>query len=218
MKIHREGFSTIILILLLLGLAALFINYFNPVQTPVHYFLYFSSIVFLGFIIRFFRNPERPLQPNDSVLISPADGKVVVIGETEETEYFKDRRLQVSIFMSPNNVHKNWYPTNGIIKYYRHHPGKFLVAWHPKSSELNERTTVVIERKDKTEILVRQIAGAVAQRISCYAGEGKKIIQGEELGFIKFGSRVDLFLPPGTQVLVTKNQKVSGCVDVIAQL
>ena len=218
MKIHREGISTIIIIFLLLGLAAFFINYFNPVQTPVHYFLYFSAIVFFGFIIRFFRDPLRPVDPDDTVLISPADGKVVVIEEAEETEYFKDRRLQVSIFMSPNNVHKNWYPSNGIINYYRHHPGKFLVAWHPKSSELNERTTVVIERKDKTEILVRQIAGAVAQRISCYAGEGMKIIQGEELGFIKFGSRVDLFLPLGTEVMVKKNQKVSGCGDVIAKM
>ena len=218
MKIHREGISTIIIIFLLLGLAAFFINYFNPEQSPVHYFLYFSAIVFFGFIIRFFRDPLRPVDPDDTVLISPADGKVVVIEEAEETEYFKDRRLQVSIFMSPNNVHKNWYPSNGIIKYYRHHPGKFLVAWHPKSSELNERTTVVIERKDQTEILVRQIAGAVAQRISCYAGEGMKITQGEELGFIKFGSRVDIFLPLGTEVLVTKNQKVSGCEDVIAKM
>lgn len=218
MKIHREGIATIIIIFLLLGLAAFFINYFNPQQTPVHYFLYFSSIVFFGFIIRFFRDPLRTVEPDDTVLISPADGKVVVIEEAEETEYFKDHRLQVSIFMSPNNVHKNWYPSNGIIKYYRHHPGKFLVAWHPKSSELNERTTVVIERKDKIEILVRQIAGAVAQRISCYAGEGMKITQGEELGFIKFGSRVDIFLPLGTKVLVKKNQKVSGCEDIIAKM
>lgn len=216
MKIHREGISTIIIIFLLLGLAAFFVNVFNPVQTPVHYFLYFSALVFFLFIIRFFRNPVRPVTPDESVLVSPADGKVVVIDEAEETEYFGDRRLQVSIFMSPNNVHKNWYPLSGKINYYRHHPGRFLLAWHPKSSELNERTTIVIETKNKTEILVRQIAGAVAQRISCYANEGKNIKQGDELGFIKFGSRVDLFLPLGTKVLVEKKQKVKGCVDVIA--
>jgi phosphatidylserine decarboxylase len=216
MKIHREGISTIIIIFLLLLLAVFIINHFNPQQTAIHYFLYLASTGFFIFILRFFRNPDRPVTPDESILISPADGKVVVIEEAEEKEYFKDKRLQVSIFMSPNNVHKNWYPSTGKIKYYRHHPGKFLVAWHPKSSELNERTTVVIEREDKTEILVRQIAGAVAQRISCYADEGKQIRQGEELGFIKFGSRVDLFLPPGTKILVEKNQKVSGCTDVIA--
>lgn len=216
MRIHKEGYSTIVIIFLVLAAAIFSVNYFNPNQTLFHYFLYVIALVFFSFIIRFFRDPERPVKPNDSVLLCPADGKVVVIEETQETEYFKDRRLQVSIFMSPNNVHKNWYPSTGTVKYYRHHPGRFLVAWHPKSSELNERTTVVIERADKTKILMRQIAGAVAQRICCYAQEELPIAQGQELGFIKFGSRVDLFLPLGTKVLLEKNQKVRGNVDVVA--
>lgn len=216
MKIHKEGISTIIIIFLLIALSLFFVNYFNPGQTIFHYFLYALAFGFFIFILRFFRNPDRPVTPDDKVLICPADGKVVVIEDVEENEYFKDKRTQVSIFMSPNNVHKNWYPATGKINYYRHHPGKFLVAWHPKSSELNERTTVVIEKNDGTEILVRQIAGAVAQRISCYAEEGKNILQGEELGFIKFGSRVDLFLPVGTKIKVNKNQKVQGCKDIVA--
>jgi phosphatidylserine decarboxylase len=218
MKIHKEGYQTIALVFVVIALTVFFVNYFNPSQTIIHYLLYLIGFAFFLFIVRFFRNPHRPVSIDDSILISPADGKVVLIEEVEETEYFKDRRLQVSIFMSPNNVHKNWYPFSGIVKYYRHHPGKFLVAWHPKSSELNERTTVVLERKDTTKILMRQIAGAVAQRISCYAAEGKQVKQGEELGFIKFGSRVDIFLPLGTTLKVAKNQKVSGCVDVIANL
>jgi phosphatidylserine decarboxylase len=217
MKIHREGYQTIVLIIITIGIAIYLINYYNPVQSPVHYLFYLASIVFLGFIIRFFRDPHREVVKNDTILLSPADGKVVVIDEAVETEYFKDKRLQVSIFMSPNNVHKNWYPSCGTVEYYRHHPGKFLVAWHPKSSELNERTTVVVKRNDGVEILLRQIAGAVAQRISCYAEEGKKIEQGQELGFIKFGSRVDIFLPVGTKIKVEKNQKVTGCSDIIAQ-
>ncbi len=216
MKIHKEGYQTIGLIIIIIGAALYFINYYNPIQSPVHYFAYISSILFLGFILRFFRDPVRTIEKNDSLIISPADGKVVVIEETVENEYFKDKRLQVSIFMSPNNVHKNWYPSCGTIQYYRHHPGKFLVAWHPKSSELNERTTVVVKRKDGAEVLLRQIAGAVAQRISCYAREGEEIEQGQELGFIKFGSRVDIFLPVGTKVNVVKNQKVKGCSDIIA--
>jgi len=218
MKIHKEGYQTIFIVLLAIAATLFSINYFNPQQTLFHYFLYLLATGFFIFIVRFFRNPERPLQPDNSILISPADGKVVVIDEVKENEYFNDQRIQVSIFMSPNNVHKNWYPTDGEIKYYRHHPGKFLVAWHPKSSEFNERTTVVIKRSDGTEILLRQIAGAVAQRISCYAEENKGIKQGEELGFIKFGSRVDIFLPIGTKINVQKDQKVKGCVDVIASL
>jgi len=217
MKIHKEGYQTIGLIIFIIALALIFINYYNPAQTIIHFMIYLSAVIFFGFILRFFRDPLREVEKNDSVLISPADGKVVVIDEAIETEYFNDKRLQVSIFMSPNNVHKNWYPSCGTIEYYRHHPGKFLVAWHPKSSELNERTTIVLKRSDGTEILLRQIAGAVAQRISCYAEEGKKIEQGQELGFIKFGSRVDLFLPIGTRLHVTKNQKVQGCNDIIAE-
>jgi phosphatidylserine decarboxylase len=218
MKIHKEGYPTIAIIALTIAATLFSVNYYNPVQTLFHYSLYLVATVFFVFIIRFFRNPDRPVQVDNSRLIAPADGKVVVIEETQENEYFKSPRLQVSIFMSPNNVHKNWYPFSGRITYYRHHPGKFLVAWHPKSSEFNERTTVVIKKDDGTEILVRQIAGAVAQRISCYAREGQQISQGDELGFIKFGSRVDIFLPPGTKINVSKNQKVKGCRDIIAEL
>ncbi|MCF8364742.1 MAG: phosphatidylserine decarboxylase family protein [Bacteroidales bacterium] len=218
MKIHKEGYSTIAIMFLAIAATLFSVNFFNPQQTLVHYFLYLLAAGFFIFIVRFFRNPVRPVDRDNSILISPADGKIVVIDETWENEYFGDRRIQVSIFMSPNNVHKNWYPTDGDIKYYRHHPGKFLVAWHPKSSEFNERTTVVIKRNDGMEILLRQIAGAVAQRISCYAEENKRIKQGEELGFIKFGSRVDIFLPLGTKIKVQKDQKVKGCIDVIASL
>ncbi len=204
--------------MLVLATALLIINYFNPVQTPVHYVIYAAAVVVFIFILRFFRNPQRIVDIDHTQIISPADGKVVVLEEAFENEYFKDKRLQVSIFMSPNNVHKNWYPLSGKIKYYRYHAGKFLVAWHPKSSELNERTTIVIQSENYGEILVRQVAGAVAQRIVCNAEERKSIDQGEELGFIKFGSRVDVFLPVGTKVLVEKNQKVKGCCDVIAKL
>ncbi len=217
MKIHKEGYHTIAIILLSLAAIFFVVNHYNPQQTTLHYFLYALAAGFFVFIVRFFRNPVRLVEADHSKLISPADGKVVVIGEVEESEYFNARRLQVSIFMSPNNVHKNWYPFDGLITYYRHHPGKFLVAWHPKSSELNERTTVVVKKDDGTEIMIRQIAGAVAQRISCYAEEGKRINRGEELGFIKFGSRVDVFLPTGTKVNVSLNQKVRGCIDTIAE-
>lgn len=198
-----------------LALAVAIINHFLPQQTIIHYVLYLAALIFFGFIVRFFRNPLRAVNPDNNILLSPADGKVVFIGEVEEKEYFNDRRLMLSIFMSANNVHKNWYPAGGKILYYRHHPGRFLVAWHPKSSDLNERTSIVIDLQERFPIMVRQIAGAVAQRISCYSKEGQQVEQGQELGFIKFGSRVDVFLPPGTDLLVNKNQKVKGCRDVL---
>lgn len=217
MRIHKEGYYIISLMLLMVAMIVAIINYFHPDQSVIHLFIYAALALFLVFIIRFFRNPERPFTADDGIIISPADGKVVEIMETIETEYFKDTRLKVSIFMSPNNVHKNWYPTGGEVRFFKHHAGKFLVAWHPKSSDLNERTTVVIERDNGTQILVRQIAGAVAQRISCYAKQSKSVSQGDELGFIKFGSRVDIFLPPGTELLVSPNQKVVGCTTAIAR-
>ncbi len=217
MRIHKEGFKIIFIVFVVLLLSLVFINYYNPSQTLVHYFLYVSSFFFFVFIVRFFRNPYRELMMDEKVIFSPADGKVVVIEETFESEYFKDNRLQVSIFMSPVNVHKNWYPISGIVEFYKHHSGRFLVAWHPKSSDLNERTTVVIRKDDGTKILVRQIAGAVAQRISCYAKTAKTVTQGHELGFIKFGSRVDLFLPLSTKILVTKGQKVTGNFTIIGE-
>jgi len=217
-RIHKEGYKTISVIFVTLVVALAIINYFLPQQTLFHYFLYLSALVFFLLVLRFFRNPPRPLVIDDSIVTAPADGKVVVIKEAEEMVYFHDKRIQVSVFMSPMNVHKNWYSLSGKIIFHKHHPGRFMVAWHPKSSELNERTTTVVETKNNGSILLRQIAGAVAQRIICYAKEGTKVKQGEELGFIKFGSRVDVFLPLGTEILVEKDQKVQGNVTPIARV
>lgn len=173
-------------------------------------------LLFLLLILQFFRNPVRTVQINDNHIIAPVDGKVVVIEEVFEGEYFKDKRLQVSIFMSPINVHVTRYALNGKVKFSKYHPGKFLVAWHPKASEENERTTVVIENRVFGEVLYRQIAGALARRIVNYAEEGMQVIQGTDAGFIKFGSRVDLFLPLGTQINVKLNDKAIGGKTIIA--
>ncbi len=174
------------------------------------------TLLLLILILQFFRNPVRITTINDNHIIAPVDGKVVVIEEVFESEYFKDKRLQVSIFMSPINVHVTRYAANGIIKFSKYHPGKFLVAWHPKASTENERTTVVIENTVFGEILYRQIAGALARRIVNYAEEGMQVVQGEDAGFIKFGSRVDLFLPLGTKINVELNQKAIGGKTIIA--
>jgi len=167
-------------------------------------------------VLQFFRNPKRATTQNENHLIAPVDGKVVVIEEVFEKEYFKDQRLQVSIFMSPINVHVTRYAMSGKIAFSKYHPGKYLVAWHPKASEENERTTVVMENDSFGKVLYRQIAGALARRIVNYAKEGDVIVQGADAGFIKFGSRVDLFLPVGTPLNVQLNQKVKGGIDVIA--
>jgi phosphatidylserine decarboxylase len=169
-------------------------------------------------ILQFFRNPKRNTQPDDAHVISPVDGKVVVIEEVQEPEYFKDKRLQVSVFMSPINVHVTRYPIGGKVLFSKYHPGKYLVAWHPKSSELNERTTVVVENPKFGKVLYRQIAGALARRIVNYAEKDQNVIQGSDAGFIKFGSRVDLFLPLDTKLDVKLNQKVRGGETVIAKL
>jgi phosphatidylserine decarboxylase len=176
------------------------------------------SLLLMLFILRFFRKPNRDNEFIDGYIYSPCDGKVVVVEETNEGEYFKDTRIQVSIFMSVWNVHINWFPASGIIKFFRYHPGKYLVARHPKSSSLNERTSIVLETKSGIEILFRQIAGFVARRVVSYAKEGATVNLNDELGFIKFGSRVDIFLPPGTEVLVKPGQSVKGLNDKIAQL
>lgn len=173
-------------------------------------------IIFLIIILQFFRNPKRSFLLNEDQILSPVDGKVVVIEEVYEGEYFKDKRLQVSIFMSPINVHVTRYPMGGIVKFSKYHPGKFLVAWHPKASEENERTTIVVENNSFGQVLYRQIAGALAKRIVNYAEEGMQVIQGTDAGFIKFGSRVDLFLPLGTPINVVLNQKAIGGKTVIA--
>lgn len=175
-----------------------------------------AALLVLIIILQFFRNPKRIAVRNSNHILAPVDGKVVVIEEVYEGEYFKDKRLQVSIFMSPINVHVTRYAMDGIIKFSKYHPGKFLVAWHPKASEENERTTVVIENDTFGAILYRQIAGALARRIVNYAQEGMQVIQGTDAGFIKFGSRVDLFLPLGTPINVALNQKAIGGKTIIA--
>jgi phosphatidylserine decarboxylase len=214
---HKEGFKIIIYTFLICALVAILAEYcidtFWLKKT-----VQLLSVIILVLVLQFFRNPKRSTFPNESHIISPVDGKVVVIEEVFEKEYFKDKRLQVSIFMSPLNVHVTRYAISGSVVFSKYHPGKYLVAWHPKSSELNERTTVVLENKTLGQILYRQIAGALARRIVNYAKVGDEVIQGEDAGFIKFGSRVDLFLPLGTKINIEKNQVVKGGQDCIAEV
>lgn len=214
MTIHKEGTATLIIALLFGVCLTLGGNFVSPFLTIPCFAA--SAILFL-FFLYFFRVPKRTPVLKDGHIIAPADGKVVVIEETVETEYFNEKRLQVSIFMSPFNVHINWYPIKGVISFFKYHPGKHLVAWHPKSSTDNERTTVVLDT-GKTKILFRQIAGALARRIVCYAKENVQAEQSSQFGFIKFGSRVDLFLPLGTEIFVDIDQKVTGSQTVIAKL
>lgn len=217
MKIHREGLGTILLTFAVLALINGAVFYFLG-QMPLlcRIVAAFSLVLFL-FIISFFRIPNREMKLDESLVIAPCDGKVVVIEETYEPEYFKDKRLQVSIFMSPANVHVNRNPISGQVKLSQYHAGKFLVAWHPKSSTENERHTVVIGNS-KADVLVRQIAGALARRIVNYLKPGMQVTQNDELGFIKFGSRVDIFLPVGTKVSVQMDQVVRGGQTVIATI
>jgi phosphatidylserine decarboxylase len=177
-----------------------------------------GSVIFYLIILQFFRNPIITLPNEDGIVFAPADGKVVVIEETMEDEYLKEKRIQVSIFMSPINVHVNRSPIKGVVEYFKYHPGKYLVAWHPKSSTENERTTMVLKTPNGTKILVRQIAGALARRIKWYVSAGSELAQGGEFGFIKFGSRVDMFLPLGTEILVSLDQKTKGARTPIARL
>lgn len=217
MRIHREGNGTLLGVFMLLFSINAPIFYWGKTLWLMLLILAISIIVFI-FILHFFRYPKRIVEINDNNIICPCDGKVVVIEETEENEYFKDKRLQISVFMSPLNVHINWYPITGLIRYFKYHKGKYLVAWHPKSSTENERTTTVIRKKDsKKEILMRQIAGAVARRIIWYCKAEDKIKQGDELGFIKFGSRVDLFLPLNVKVDVKLDEIVEGNKTIIAR-
>ena len=214
---HKEGFKIIINIFLVCSAIALLAEY-----RIEHFWIQKSvqilSVVILVLVLQFFRNPKRVTSLNEKHIISPVDGKVVIVDEVYEKEYFKDQRIQVSIFMSPLNVHVTRYAISGSVVFSKYHPGKYMVAWHPKSSELNERTTVVIENKSVGQILYRQIAGAVARRIVNYAKEGDQAVQGADAGFIKFGSRVDLFLPLGTKINVLKDQIVKGGVDCIAEI
>ena len=218
MTIHKEGYTSIGLAGLVVLLTNVAINYFfDDIQWLTTLWL-IISIVFFYIIVQFFRKPTRQFTINPQQVIAPCDGKVVVIEEVVETEYFKGSRRQVSIFMSPLNVHINWNPIAGIVRYFRYHPGKYLVAWHPKSSTENERTTTVIQHSNGTEILFRQIAGALAKRIVWYVKEGQQVAQCAEMGFIKFGSRVDVFLPLDAKVKVNLEEKTTGGITVIAEL
>ncbi len=212
---HKEGNQSIILVIIVVTALILGANYLITNQI-IQYLIYAAAVFLLVIILQFFRNPKRNTVLNDQQIIAPVDGKVVVIEEVFEKEYFNEKRLQVSIFMSPINVHVTRYALSGLVNFSKYHPGKFLVAWHPKASEENERTTIVIKNKTFGEILYRQIAGALARRIVNYAKEGEQVIQGTDAGFIKFGSRVDLFLPLGTKLNVSLNQVVKGGETVIA--
>ena len=214
---HKEGSQIIITSFILVAVIAVLAEYKISLEW-LRMIVQVTMVILLILILQFFRNPKRITPINDKHLIAPVDGKVVIIEEVFEKEYFKDRRLQISIFMSPLNVHVTRYTMSGFVKFSKYHPGKYLVAWHPKSSELNERTSVVIENDKFGEILYRQIAGAVARRIVNYAEIGKKVVQGEDAGFIKFGSRVDLFLPLETNIDVKVNDTVKGGVQKIAHL
>lgn len=216
MFIHREGHVILLIVIVVLVVLNLVVHHFWGHNKGLMYVSYgLSAIIFLMFA-QFFRNPTRQTEVNQHHVIAPADGKIVIIEEVEEPEYFKGRRLQVSIFMSPINVHVNRNPVSGIVRYFKYHPGDYLVAWHPKSSTLNERTTVVVRNEAGIEVLFRQIAGALARRICWYVKEGDSVKQGEEFGFIKFGSRIDVYLPPGTPVDVSIGQKVTGGETVLA--
>ncbi|VXB02471.1 Phosphatidylserine decarboxylase proenzyme [Flavobacterium sp. 9AF] len=212
---HKEG-AKIILITLAIVVAVIFASDFITIQW-LRISVIILAVVFLILILQFFRNPTREIENSDNHILAPVDGKVVVIEEVYEPEYFKDNRLMVSIFMSPINVHVTRYALNGVVKYSKYHPGKFLVAWHPKASEENERTTVVINNRVYGEVMYRQIAGALAKRIINYAKEGMRAVQGKDAGFIKFGSRVDIYLPLGTDVNVKLGQKAIGGKTVICK-
>lgn len=218
MTLHKEGTGTISLTIIGLVILNGLVRYFLPDNALLHNILLGASIVFLFIILQFFRKPSRTTTQNTKHIIAPADGKVVVIEEVIETEYFKGPRRQVSIFMSPINVHINFNPISGVVSYFKYHAGKYLVAWHPKSSTDNERTTIVVKHENGTEVLFRQIAGALARRLCWYVKEGQKVEQGTEFGFIKFGSRIDIFLPLDAKILVNIDDRPVGGETVIAEL
>jgi phosphatidylserine decarboxylase len=218
MSIHKEGYKILAFGLIILLVVNIIVNIVWSDVELLKWAFIICSLMLYVFLLFFFRLPARKLEADPGLIYAPADGKVVVIEETMENEYFRDMRLQVSIFMSPFNMHSNRYPVSGRIKYVCYHPGQNMVAWHPKSSELNERSTIVIETKSGTEILIRQIAGAMARRIVTYSKEMQEVQQGGELGFIKFGSRVDIFLPVGTEVEIPILQQVKANKTIIAKI
>lgn len=219
MTIHKEGYTTILVSATTLTLLNFLANYFFSENHPLIQLIILIVSIFLFFIVlQFFRSPTRKITINEKCILAPADGKIVVIEQTNEPEVLQEKRIQVSIFMSPINVHVNRYPVSGEVVFSKYHPGLYLVAWHPKSSTENERTTIVIQTPSRVKILMRQIAGALARRIVCYPQEGWMVRQGDEMGFIKFGSRVDLFLPLNSTIKVDINQKVKGGETIIAEL
>jgi phosphatidylserine decarboxylase len=208
---------TILATFLFVATVLLVLNHITEHQTWFHLFMYALGLWFFISVVRFFRSPKREPNKAEHVVLCPADGKIVVIEKTREPEYFRDERIQVSIFMSATNVHVNWFPVSGTVIYCNYHPGKHMVAFNPKASLENERSTTVLRTPDGREVLVRQIAGAVARRIVTYPKVGETIVQGDEMGFIKFGSRVDILLPPDTKIDVTLNQLVTGTQTVIGK-
>lgn len=214
---HKEGKTIILTAFFIVVIGIVLSEYFIPIY-GIKVLIQVLALIVLVLILQFFRNPKRTVTPNFDEILAPVDGKVVVIEEVEEPEYFKGKKRQVSIFMSPLNVHVTRYAASGTITYSKYHPGKYLVAWHAKSSTENERTTVVIRTPKFGEILYRQIAGALARRIVNYAEEGEQVVQGEDAGFIKFGSRVDVFLPLDSKICVKLDQKVTGAKTCIAML
>jgi phosphatidylserine decarboxylase len=218
MGIHREGYKILAISFLILLTMNILIDIIWSGNYLVKWSFLFLTLMIYVFTLFFFRLPARKIDPDPGLIYAPADGKVVVIEETLEKEYFNDVRLQVSIFMSPFNMHSNRYPVSGHIKYVSYNPGHYIVAWHPKSSELNESSSIVIETDSGAEILIRQIAGAIARRIVTYAKKDQNVVQGEELGFIKFGSRVDIFLPLGTEIEIPILQQVKANKSIIAKI
>jgi phosphatidylserine decarboxylase len=218
MKLHKEGHTILFILLLLLAAGNFAVIYFFPRNEEIKYIVIGTSVMLFLLVLQFFRSPVFEIKGADHHVLAPADGKVVVVEETDETEYLKSRRKQISIFMSPINVHVNRMPVSGEITYFKYHPGKYLVAWHPKSSTDNERTTVVAKMKNGTEILFRQIAGAMARRIKWYVKVGQFMTQGHEFGFIKFGSRVDVFLPLDAHIKVSIGDKTTAGKTIIAEL
>ena len=216
MTIHKEGYPSIVLAILVLGLLNAVFYYALEDYAIILYILNGLSIAFFLLIVYFFRSPRFKINEIPGAVVSPADGTVVAIEEIEESEYFKDKRIQISVFMSPLNVHLNRYPISGSVKYFQHHHGHFLVAWHPKSSTENERTSTVVQHKNGTEILFKQIAGAVARRIVSYADVPSEVTQGQQCGFIKFGSRVDVLIPTDMKLTVNLGDKVKGGKSVLA--
>ncbi len=217
MNIHREGYPTILITITIIGLIN-FLSFYYSTDIIILVTIILVSIIFFYLVLHFFRNPIRKVEVNNKHIIAPSDGKLVVLEEVFENEFLKEDCTQLSIFMSPLNVHKQWYPINGEVIYSKNHKGKYLVAWHPKSSTENERSTIVIQTEENQRILFRQIAGAVARRICNYSSKGDKVNQNMEAGFIKFGSRIDVFIPKGSKIKVSLDDIIIGGETILAEL